>query len=958
MSARSLLLAFLITTAIAGESSIDPWTTLDPRHQFTCLAALRAPLDATPHDQRLLGLAITCYVHLSLPAPRLLTGDHGSLLACARTLRARRVESRHSTAPIDLASALPELWLDAVSGDTKAAMDGLSRFADAEVTADPVARALRAFATRDWRGLHARKGRTPLENYALAWALAACGANPEDRLAIARRGLSPALAEALGIHRQQQWSKNHAAMGAAIVADACWLLGSPTLSDADASALARRFAEIAHWTIDQNDDREVLRHCLITAARSLGEDDVHPLVAAWWLCDRLSATANGAGLMDGNHHRLAGLADAARWNRDRLLPVMIACAGRDTYGSDISEREKNERALIATTAGDHLPTSWSALRWAYGDADPAWVDPSVADADSDTRQAALTALAHELASGTGHGDVVLWDLLAQLAATGPVGDLPQRLAAHRDPGIIQRLRWCAVIACGGGEPDAAFRQRLANWIARDPWDPDLHCWQKLWSPSASRLAFASAPASTWTDAVVDNSRLPWPQASDRQHGVVALSERLLIRWDGWIRLPQAGRWRFAVSSDDGARLTVGDAVVDNWRYQGLTTCRVSWDCPAGWLPLRLEYFQGRGDAGCKLLWRPPGTTDDRVVPAEFLAHGPNHVPGLTAACWRGHADPLVPLTPGDDDTWLRVRPWLTNVGCAHGRLLASLGQWAAAVPWLEPADSNQRNTPFFLREYLPALGYCLLMRDPPDPARAIAILAMRSSTFRNNTDEDGPRLLADRAAAIGAGEALVTAFDKPDCRNSRWKYDHSWHVMHGLGVLRQGDFPSALADRRWLIDQQHRDAVSPDLLRLFALEALVTARLSGVPPDSLDDLDTLLSQADIASAPGDALAHDYLTGRCDAAAAATRAAQTPQPTAIGYWLGLQALAEHRFTEARAHFTTAASGTGTIALSAAALSAWLERQTATALDALPRSAPIPPRKALSPTTPATRGADDF
>ena len=67
---RALLLHTLAIAAMAGDAAIDPGTTLDPRHRFTCLASLETQLASTPDDQHLLGLAISAYVHLARPAPR------------------------------------------------------------------------------------------------------------------------------------------------------------------------------------------------------------------------------------------------------------------------------------------------------------------------------------------------------------------------------------------------------------------------------------------------------------------------------------------------------------------------------------------------------------------------------------------------------------------------------------------------------------------------------------------------------------------------------------------------------------------------------------------------------------------------------------------------------------------------------------------------------------------------
>lgn len=950
---RLIVLVLLTIAASADEVVIDPWATLDPRHQFTCLARLEAPLAAAPDDQRLLGLAIIAYIHLALPAPRVLTGDPGSLLAKADALRDRRIKARGGVPPADLVAALPELWLAALHGDTRMAMDGLARHPDAE--ADSVARALRTFATRDWRGPAARIERTPLENYALAWAMTSCGfSTGEQVLGLKARGLSsPAINAVLPTFRFQGWSSDHITAAIAVIADACWLLGSPSLDDRQALELATRFHELAGWTMPADEARETRRRRMMTAARRTEENAVRPLLAAWWLCDHLVRTVGSTS----DHRRLITLADAARWNRDRLVPLLKECLKRHGSSDQPEPEEKAERKLVAD-AGDGLLQHWSSLRSGPDEGDPEWPDLSATEVDGPTRSAALAGVTQDLADAHGHSAGVHWDLLVHLAAGGPLGDLPRRLAGRQEPDIIARRRWCAVVISGSSEPDAGFRRRLADWEVRDPWDPELNAWRQFWSPTAARLAFSTPPVATWTDAVIDNIRLPWPPGRDARISGATLQEDFLIRWDGWIRLPKAGRWRFTVASDDGSRLVVGDTVVDQWRYQGLTSRGVDWDCQAGWLPLRVDYFQGHGDAGCRLLWRPPGTDEDSVVPAEFLAHGPEHAAGLIANCWLGSADVLRPLSGGDQDTWLRERQWLLHDWCDRGHGLALLGCWAEAVPWLDlPLPPGIRNVRLENRQ---ALGYSLLMRDPPaaDPTRAIALLASSEATVLHGNDIDGPWLIADRAATIGISERLKIALDQPECSSFRQRSDGSWHVLHGLCALRQGDFNAALVDHRWLTREEHQRFLSAEQLRLIALQDLALARLGAERDIDLARIDTLLTQGDIAGAPNDVLARDYLTGSCDAATARKRAASLPQPTTISYWLGLQALAEHRFTDARTDLATAASGTGNVAVSATALTAWLARQPPERLDALPRSAPIPLHRLPATPTSSKGGADDF
>lgn len=70
-----------------------------------------------------------------------------------------------------------------------------------------------------------------------------------------------------------------------------------------------------------------------------------------------------------------------------------------------------------------------------------------------------------------------------------------------------------------------------------------------------------------------------------------------VRWTGKIRVPEAGRFTFMLQSDDGSRVFVDDMpVVDLWRDHGLESQIKAIDLAAGEHAIRVEYYQGMGDA--------------------------------------------------------------------------------------------------------------------------------------------------------------------------------------------------------------------------------------------------------------------------------------------------------------------------------------------------------------------------
>jgi uncharacterized protein YraI len=80
------------------------------------------------------------------------------------------------------------------------------------------------------------------------------------------------------------------------------------------------------------------------------------------------------------------------------------------------------------------------------------------------------------------------------------------------------------------------------------------------------------------------------------------SDSFSVRWTRNVDLP-AGRYRFSLTIDDGARLWVNNQlVIDQWRDQTANTYTVERDLPGGVVPLRLEYFENGGQARVQLSW--------------------------------------------------------------------------------------------------------------------------------------------------------------------------------------------------------------------------------------------------------------------------------------------------------------------------------------------------------------------
>jgi hypothetical protein len=100
------------------------------------------------------------------------------------------------------------------------------------------------------------------------------------------------------------------------------------------------------------------------------------------------------------------------------------------------------------------------------------------------------------------------------------------------------------------------------------------------------------------------------------------ADNFSARWTGQVKAPATGTYRFSTLSDDGVRLWVnGQLVIDNWTTNGeRTNISRTVTLQAGVrYSIRLEYFEGTGNATIRLRWTPPGGASV-TIPASALFH--------------------------------------------------------------------------------------------------------------------------------------------------------------------------------------------------------------------------------------------------------------------------------------------------------------------------------------------------
>lgn len=99
-----------------------------------------------------------------------------------------------------------------------------------------------------------------------------------------------------------------------------------------------------------------------------------------------------------------------------------------------------------------------------------------------------------------------------------------------------------------------------------------------------------------------------------------LAEGFSARWSGLLKIEKAGTYEFATESDDGSHLTIGGKlVVDNGGDHAMQKKSGTIELSVGDHPIVLQFQQGGGGAGCKLLWKPPGASE-QAIPAKSLSH--------------------------------------------------------------------------------------------------------------------------------------------------------------------------------------------------------------------------------------------------------------------------------------------------------------------------------------------------
>jgi tetratricopeptide (TPR) repeat protein len=380
--------------------------------------------------------------------------------------------------------------------------------------------------------------------------------------------------------------------------------------------------------------------------------------------------------------------------------------------------------------------------------------------------------------------------------------LPPRVA-------IERL----VLAAGLSGEIPLILPALRHWSQAAPTDHELHDLLHKWSPKNTMLSLdGRKPLRSWRDATIDNRKLPWPG--------LELSQRFAIRWRGALRIDQAGSYVLATESDDGSRLAVGEVVVDNSGGHAMRVRHMRADLEAGWLPLHLEFAQGGGEAGCRLLWQPPGAPALVPIPAANLAERENGPAGLAADGFDQTRQPGGIGGPDDDElAYARSLPWHLRVLNKTGNDLWEHSRYGDALTFfkailaLDPEHHAGRRA-----------AQCLLWSDPPDADAAIPLMRKHPDLWANGWELTWT---TSRLRKLGRLQEVVDAIGEFNRNDSLWPY------VRGYAALDRGDLRTARDEFVKVMGEGgpgDRFMPNPEL-NLARLEWAVLNRLDGKDTD-------------------------------------------------------------------------------------------------------------------------------
>ena len=204
------------------------------------------------------------------------------------------------------------------------------------------------------------------------------------------------------------------------------------------------------------------------------------------------------------------------------------------------------------------------------------------------------------------------------------------------------------------------------------------------------VAFEGQVWRKLVDRLPDTTMLGPPATSGPVTGldVFALAgarEEIVVKLSGYFHAPRAGRYGFHLASDDGSRLTIGDAtVVDHDGIHGHSEAQGTVELAAGVHPIRVAFFEAHGQESLAIDVIPPG--GPRTPVTAYVTPKADDKPAVTA-------EDVAVLPTGftvDPALVAEGRAMFSSVGCANchrlGDAEGGVSPVAAAAPTKPLAD--------------------------------------------------------------------------------------------------------------------------------------------------------------------------------------------------------------------------------------------------------------------------------
>jgi hypothetical protein len=95
------------------------------------------------------------------------------------------------------------------------------------------------------------------------------------------------------------------------------------------------------------------------------------------------------------------------------------------------------------------------------------------------------------------------------------------------------------------------------------------------------------------------------------------SEHFSMRWTGWLRVQEPGKYFFKAISDDGVRLFIDDVqIFEDWEPHAPRPAAAMADLTKGQHKIRLDYYNGGLGGAITLSWQPPSASAPVVIPSD------------------------------------------------------------------------------------------------------------------------------------------------------------------------------------------------------------------------------------------------------------------------------------------------------------------------------------------------------